>query len=85
MAGGMHGGGGHVWQGDYMVGGMHGRGHVWQGGGMCGRGHAWQGGMHGRGHACHACPTPTLQDMVSQCAGGTYPIGMHSCSLTNGY
>ena len=47
-----------------MVGGMHGMGHVWQGGyvwqgvcmaggmhgrGVCGRGHAWQGDMHGRG------------------------------------
>ena len=42
-----------------MAGGMHGRGHVWQGacmaGGMHGRGgHAWQGvcmvgDMHGRG------------------------------------
>ena len=30
-----------------MDGGMHGRGHAWQGG--CGRGHAWQGGMCGRG------------------------------------
>ena len=45
-----------------MVGGVHGRGHAWQGacvsgghawGGMHGRGCAWQGGMHGRG-ACVA-------------------------------
>ena len=39
-----------------VVGGMHGRGHVWRGAcvavGSCmaGGGHAWQGGMHGRGH-----------------------------------
>ena len=47
-----------------MVGGMHGRGHTWQGANMagaymagcvCSGGHAWQrtcvtrGGMHGRG------------------------------------
>ena len=35
-----------------MVGGVHGRVHVWQGG-MHGRGHAWHEGMHGGG-ACMA-------------------------------
>ena len=35
-----------------MVGGMHGRGCVWQGG-MCDRGHAWQGNVCGGG-ACMA-------------------------------
>ena len=38
-------GGGCAWQGayveEYMAGGMHGGGHVWQGG-MHSRGHAWQ-------------------------------------------
>ena len=38
---GMHGGGG---GGACMVGEMHGRGCVWQGG-MCGGGYAWQGGL----------------------------------------
>ena len=49
MAGGMHGRGGHAWQGA----------NVWQGG-MCGRGHVWWGGVCGRG-ACmagHMCATP---------------------------
>ena len=74
--------GGHAWQGvcvaggSCMVGGMHVGGHAWWGacmlGGMHGR------GMHGRGHACHACP-PALRDIVSQCAGITHPTGMHSC------
>ena len=91
--GGMHGrgacmAGGCVWLG-CMVGGMCGRGHVWQGacvvGGMCGGGDAWQGG-----HAWWwwgVCmphmppPPPTLRDMVGQCAGGTHPTGMHSCYL----
>ena len=54
MAGGMCGGGGHVWgmcgRGACMAGGVHGRGHAWQGACMAG----WcvvVGGMHGRGHA----------------------------------
>ena len=43
MAGGMHGGRGHVWWGACMVGGIHGRGgvHVWQGACMA------SGGVHG--------------------------------------
>ena len=55
MAGGTHGRGG-------VVGGMHSRGHAWQGTmcnrGVCGRGHAWQQAVcsevvHG-GEACVA-------------------------------
>ena len=49
---------GKVWQGlCAWQGGMHGRGHAWQGGHVWQWGHAWQGrcvwqgGMHGRGHA----------------------------------
>ena len=52
-------------------GGVHDRGHVWQGTCMAG-GHAWQGGMHGRGHVwpggmygMHA-PQQTLRDMVNK-------------------
>ena len=41
VVGGMYGRGG---------GGVHGRGHTWQGC-VCGRGHVWQGGMHGGGGA----------------------------------
>ena len=55
--------------------------------GVCGRGHAWQehvwqgdmvgtcmaGGMHGR-EACMA-------GEMAMAAGGTHPIGMHSCLL----
>ena len=66
----MHGWGGMRGRGAYVVGGVHGRGHVWQGvcvvGGACmaeehswQRGHVWQGGVHGSGHAWqeggHAC------------------------------
>ena len=44
VAGGMRG------RGACMVGGVHDRGHAWQGvacmAGVC----VWQGGMHGRGH-----------------------------------
>ena len=59
MAGGlcgkgdMHGkgacmaGGGHVWWGVCVTGGMHGGGHAWQ------WGHVWQGG-----HLWHTCPLP---------------------------
>ena len=53
MVAGICSSGGHAWQWGKVciVGGMHGRGHVWWGG-MHGRGHTWQwGGMHGRGHA----------------------------------
>ena len=47
--------GGHAWQGEHvwqracMVGGMHGRGHAWQGGMCGGGGHVWQGCVHGSG------------------------------------
>ena len=47
-----------------VKGGMHGKG-----------GHAWQKG------ACVVCtPPPLLRDTAGQCAGGTHPTGMHSCS-----
>ena len=59
--------GGHAWQGVCVVGVMHGRGRVWQGG-MYGR-----GGVHGRG-ACMAGETATAAD-------GTHPTGMHSCFI----
>ena len=70
--------GGHVWRGvcawhkgACVAGGMH----DWA---CVAGGHAWQGAcMVGR-CACHAHP-PTLRHTVSQCAGGTYPTGMHSC------
>ena len=44
--------GGPVWWGACEAGGVHGRGHVWQGACIA-EGHAWQGGMHGGG-ACMA-------------------------------
>ena len=50
MAGGAGMAGGRAWQGACMVGGMHGRRHVWQG--EC----AWQGGIRGGG-ACMADTT----------------------------
>ena len=88
VVGGVHGGG-HAWQGGMHSGGcvwqgvgMHGRGHAWQGR-VCGGGHARQGGMHGGGWG--VCmphmppPPPTLQGTVGQGAGGTHPIGIHSC------
>ena len=42
-------------------------------GGMCG-----EGGVHGEGgmRGMH----PLLRDTGGQCAGGTHPTGMHSCS-----
>ena len=77
MAGGVHGGGGvhgrgHVWQGVCMAGGMSDRGCAWQGAYMARGGGMHGGGMHGRG-GMHAIYT--LQDMVGQC---THPTGMHS-------
>ena len=64
----MHGSGGHAWQGACMVGGMCGRGHVWQRG-MHGRGMVWQGR-----YAYMAGETATSAD-------GTHPTGMHSSSF----
>ena len=67
----MSGRGGPVWWGVCMVGGMHGRGHAWQGrawwwGGACVvRGCVWQG-------VCMVGETATA-------AGCTHPTGMHSC------
>ena len=46
--------------------------------------HVWQGACIARGPcvaggcACHT-HTHTLRDTASQCAGGMYPTGMHSC------
>ena len=76
-----------------MAGGMHGRGHAWQGacvaggGGMHGRGCAWQGahvagGMHGRGHAWQGRMRVEGACMTGETAtavDGTHPTGMHSC------
>ena len=58
-------------EGARVVGGMHGRGHAWQGGHAWHRvvcmagGHAWQG-------ACVVGKTAIA-------VGGTHPTGMHSC------
>ena len=69
MACGMHGRVGAI----HGKGGIHGRGHAWQGASMVGWGHAWQEGMHGRG-LCVAGETAAA-------AGSTHPTGMHSCHL----
>ena len=45
----MPGGGGVHGREACMAGGMH---------ATCLGGHVWKGGMHGRGHACHARPPP---------------------------
>ena len=84
MAGSVHGWWGVRGWGAGMVGWCMAGGHAWLGVCMAG-GHVWQGGMHGwgagvaGGHACHACPPPTLRDTVGQCAGGMHSTGMHSC------
>ena len=55
---------GHAWQGD-----MHSRGHVWWGacmaGGMCG-GACMAGGVHGMGHLWHGHTPPILRDTVNE-------------------
>ena len=69
-----------------MAGGVHGRGHAWQGAcmaggvgwGMCGGGmhcggHAWHGGVCGEG-ACIAGDMATAADDM-------HPTGMHSCAI----
>ena len=71
-------------RGACLVGGICGRGCVWQGvsmvgscmaGGMHGRGHAWQG-KHGRGYAwLGVC----VAGEMATAAGGMHPTGMHSC------
>ena len=58
-------------------------------GGVCGKGGtcvvkggcAWQRGVCvvKGGYVCHA-PLGTPRDTVGQCAAGTHPTGMHSCS-----
>ena len=76
-----------------MAGGMHGRGHEWQGacmaGGMHGRGHAWQGacmagGMNGgvrgtgvRDRGRGAC----MAGEMATAASSMHPTGMHSCFM----
>ena len=45
--------------------------------GLCG-----QGACMMKGEACMVCmppPPSPPQDTAGQCAGGTYPTGMHSC------
>ena len=85
MAGGacMAGRGGGTW----VAGG-----HAWQGASMSGVGHCGRGagGMCSRGDMCGrgVCmvrmpPHQILRDMVGQCAGGTHPTGVHSCSKEN--
>ena len=54
---------GHAWQRVCMAGGVHGRGHAWQGS-MCGGGCAWQGACMAVGG--HACPWQILQDTVNE-------------------
>ena len=68
--GGMHGGG-HAWQGAYVVGAC------MAGGRACMAGVCMAGGMCGRwGHAClGVC---MAGDMVTA-AASTHPTGMHSC------
>ena len=74
--------GGCVWQG-----GMHGRGHTWQGacvaGGTCMTGgHTWQGklGMHGRGgHAWQGGKGACMAGEMAIAAGNTHPTVLHSC------
>ena len=52
-------------------GGVRGEGgHVWQ------MGHAWQ-----RGCVWHTPPSRTPRDTVGQCAAGTHPTGIHTCSF----
>ena len=46
MAVGIHGRGGHVWQGACMAGGVHGKRHAWQGGMCGGSGACVAGGVH---------------------------------------
>ena len=58
-----------------MAGGMHGRGHVWQGPCVAG-GHAWQGGMHGRGHTWQGvCMTGGCEWQGVCMAGGMHGRG----------
>ena len=80
--------------GDVHGGGMHDRGHAWQGRGMHGKDCAWQGTcmaggvqkVHGRGHAwwgCtwqgHAWQGACMAGEMATAADGTHTTGMHSC------
>ena len=59
-------------------------GHAWQGGwGVHGKGACLAAGVHARGHAWHGgCAwqggSIRAGEMATE-AGGTHPIGMHSC------
>ena len=46
-------------------------------GGVCGKG----GGMRGEGGSAWYARPPPLRDTAGQCAGGTHPTGMYSCSF----
>ena len=50
--------------------GMHGKGHMWQGG-VCGGGCAWQGACMAGG----GC----VEEETATAADGTHPSGSHSC------
>ena len=78
-----------------MAGGVHGRGHTWQGACMTGQhalqGYTWQGGSHDMGHAWQegaytegACVVKGVHagEMATE-AGSTYPTGMYSCTTSN--
>ena len=73
--------GGHAWPGGVRgEGGMRGKGGACVVKGVC----VAKGGMHGKrggkgGHVWYAHPPALLRDTAGQCAGGTYPTGMHSC------
>ena len=66
-----------MWQGACVARGMHGQGHVWQGGhvwhGVCMAGRlVWQGACMAGGGACMAGETAAAAD-------GMHPTGMYSC------
>ena len=64
-----------------VKGGVHGEGGMRGEGGVHGK-----GGVPGKGGSCvvkgvHGMHAPPLRDTAGQCAGGTHPTGMHSCSF----
>ena len=74
-----------------MLGGMHGRGHAWQGvhawqGGMHGRGCAWQGACMAGGHAWQRGVHGTRHAWQGACmAGGhAWQGGMHGIRSMSG-
>ena len=74
------------------MGGMHGRGHMWQRG-IHGRGYAWKGSMHGRGvhgwgmhggggvhgRGIHGRGHSWQGACMATAADGTHPTAMYSC------